>query len=193
MFEEWRSDAWDVISSTEDLNGSTLCCLAHGLLSLEDIMIKDDNMQLTSIASSHITSPVLDLLTLLMTSTDVEDWKSNNDILEDYHTSLIEELKRLNSSNECSLPHIKLDQIVKEFQAYRYKAFILSILILMKKIKYIQEEFCHASDEKECLGKNLRYVSWRAIQLVDEAILGDWRKTSPIQMESSTLTLKLQK
>lgn len=193
MFEEWRSNAWDVISSTEDLNGSSLCCLTHGLLSLEDIMFKDDNLQLTSISNSHISSPVIDVLTLLMTSTDIEDWKSNREILEQYHTSLMQELKILNKSQNSSLFNIKLDQVIQEFQAFRYKAFILSILILTKKMKLIEEEFSDALEDKERLGKELRFLSSRAIQLVDSAMVEDWRKNSPTQMESSTLTIKLNR
>ena len=71
-----------------------------------------------------------------------------------------------------------------------FSAFIKSSLISMRKIKRLQEEF--QQNESSATGEKLRVVSGRALELVDEVFLSEWRqKTSSCQVETSSFTLKI--
>ena len=58
----------------------------------------------------------------------------------------------------------------------------------MRNIKAADEKF-QADPSNEMLGRKVRVLGSRAVELVDEAILHNWRRKC--QVETSSLTIKL--
>ena len=64
----------------------------------------------------------------------------------------------------------------------------------MNRLRGLQEQFrsCDGDlDSLADLGERLRSVGRRAMELVDEAFLNQWRQSSSCQVESSSLTIKI--
>ena len=58
----------------------------------------------------------------------------------------------------------------------------------MTSIKSLEAKF-NTSPENESAGRRLRVLGGRAVELVDEAVLNNWRRKC--QVETSSLTIKL--
>ena len=144
---------------------------------------------LTSISRAHLSpTPVMDILTLLMTSSTPEVWSEHlGSLIQLYTESINAELKRLGSNIE-----LIEEELSEDCEALKYKAFIVSVLILKRKIQTLETQF-KSNTSDETIGAKLRSISFRAIELVDHAFLHKWRQSSTSQEESSTsLTLKIQ-
>ena len=71
---------------------------------------------------------------------------------------------------------------------YKFTAFLQSVLVLMTNIKAAEEKF-QADRSNETLGRKVRVLANRAVDLLDEAIINNWRRKC--QVETSSLTIKL--
>jgi len=190
QYEEWRSDAWDVLSPASPSSGS-LKCVVHGNFSLNEVMSDEDEMIFTSLSRNYLGSPVIDIATLLFTACDAKMRRENcTKLLETYLTSFSENLKSLGLDLDNTFPHFNLKFLSTELEKCRYEGLIKSSLILMSEIKSLQKKFNNDPDTS-CNGLQLRDVSRRALELVDEAYLGHWRSPSTCQVESSSMTIKI--
>lgn len=64
--------------------------------------------------------------------------------------------------------------------------------MMVNQIRYLQEQFTNSvGEERTALGVKLRLVGRRAMNLVDEAFLSQWKQASGCQVESSSLTIKI--
>ena len=80
------------------------------------------------------------------------------------------------------------DLVTYIFARYKFTAFLQSILILMTNLKAAEERF-QADPNNEGLGRRVRVLANRAVELVDEAVANNWRRKC--QVETSSLTIKL--
>ena len=71
---------------------------------------------------------------------------------------------------------------------YKFTAFLQTVLVLMTNIKAAEEKF-QADPTSETLGRRVRVLANRAVDLLDEAIINNWRRKC--QVETSSLTIKL--
>ena len=71
---------------------------------------------------------------------------------------------------------------------YKFTAFLQSVLVLMTNIKAAEEKF-QADPTSETQGRRVRVLANRAVDLLDEAIINNWRRKC--QVETSSLTIKL--
>ena len=62
------------------------------------------------------------------------------------------------------------------------------MVVLITNMKSLEAKF-NTSPENESAGRKLRVVGGRAVELVDEAVLNNWRRKC--QVETSSLTIKL--
>jgi len=190
QYEEWRSDAWDVLSPASSSSGC-IKCVVHGNFSVNDVMLDDDEMIFTSLSRNYLGSPVIDIATLLFTASDAKMRRENSSqLLETYFTSFRENLNSLGVDLDKTFPNFNVKFLSKELEKCRYEGLIKSSLILMSEIKCLQKKFNNDPDSK-CHGLQLRDVSRRALELVDEAYLGHWRSPSSCQVESSSMTIKI--
>ena len=74
------------------------------------------------------------------------------------------------------------------YYRYKFTGFLQAVLVLMTNIKATEEKF-RADPSNESLGRRLRVLGSRAVDLVDEASLNNWRRKC--QVETSSLTIKL--
>ena len=64
----------------------------------------------------------------------------------------------------------------------------------MNRLRGLQEQFRSLDGDLASLadlGERLRSVGRRAMELVDEAFLNQWRQSSSCQVETSSLTIKI--
>ena len=64
----------------------------------------------------------------------------------------------------------------------------------MNRLRGLQEQFRSLDGDLASLadlGERLRSVGRRAMDLVDEAFLNQWRQSSSCQVETSSLTIKI--
>ena len=64
----------------------------------------------------------------------------------------------------------------------------------MNRLRGLQEQFRRCDGDLASLadlGERLRSVGRRAMELVDEAFLNQWRQSSSCQVETSSLTIKI--
>ena len=64
----------------------------------------------------------------------------------------------------------------------------------MNRLRGLQEQFRSSDGDLASLaglGERLRSVGRRAMELVDEAFLNQWRQSSSCQVETSSLTIKI--
>ena len=80
------------------------------------------------------------------------------------------------------------DLVTDIFARYKFTAFLQSILVLMTNLKAAEERF-QADPNSEGLGRRVRVLANRAVELVDEAVTNNWRRKC--QVETSSLTIKL--
>jgi len=169
-FEEWRSSAWDVLTNPDDV-----------------MMDRKENLVFTSMSRNHVSSPVVDIATFLFCSCDNEMREENlMKLLETYCFSFSENFKKFGV--EQNIPTMKI--LNEEYERYKFEAFIKSILIMWRKIKFLQENFNNI-EQSEISGSKLRILSGRALELLDEAYLCNWRPPSSFQVETSSLTLRI--
>ena len=115
QFEEWKSDAWDALTYRDEK--SCLQCVIHGNLSTDDLMIKDDRIVLTSLSRCTVSSPMNDITTLLLSSCDKKMRDENSiKLLETYHFSLCENLKRLGIDPSLEFKQLNLNSLNKEYE-----------------------------------------------------------------------------
>lgn len=191
QFEEWKSDAWDALTFKDE--ESSLQCVIHGNFSADDVMLNDDRMILTSMSRCTVSSPMSDLATLLLSSCDAKMRDDNNTkLLQTYFFSLCENLKRLGMDPESDFNKLNLKSLKEEYERWKFPAFIKSSIILVNKLRNLQEQFTKSEGkEHTAVGLRLRSVGRRALDLVDEAFTNDWRQSSGCQVESSSLTIKI--
>ena len=71
---------------------------------------------------------------------------------------------------------------------YKFTAFLQAVVVLMTNIKSLEAKFAQEPHD-ESVGKKMRMLGGRAVELVDEAVLNNWRRKC--QVETSSLTIKL--
>ena len=71
---------------------------------------------------------------------------------------------------------------------YKFTAFLQAVLVLMTNIKAAEEKF-QADPSNASLGRKVRVLGNRAVELLDEAVINNWRRKC--QVETSSLTIKL--
>jgi len=148
----------------------------------------DSNFDISAIITdwkyASVSSPNADLAYFFLSSTNqsMRD-KYTQDWLEQYYFSFTECLrskfgiKLANSHSEFDF-----DVFVKDFQKHLQRAYLQAVLTLTRELRFLENEFHYVKDnqEAEILGKSLRYIGRRLLELVDEFIVKvctkDWRK-----------------
>jgi len=145
QFEEWKSDAWDALTFKD--NASSLQCVIHGNFSADDLMMNDDRMILTSMSRCTVSSPMSDLATLFLSSCDAKMRDDNNTkLLQTYFFSLCENLKRLGLDPESDFNTLNLKSRKEEYERWKFPAFIKSSIILVNKLRNLQEQLQKAKE-----------------------------------------------
>ena len=116
QFEEWRRDAWDILSSAD--REDMLKCIIHGNLSSEDVMMSDaDTMVFTSMSRCHVGTPAEDISTFLLSSCDKQTRLQNiTQLLESYYFSFSEQLKRLGVDQDSAFPSLSLKTLKADYE-----------------------------------------------------------------------------
>lgn len=87
---------------------------------------------------------------------------------------------------------LNLKSLKEEYERWKFPAFVKCCIMMENQIRYLQEQFTKSDgEERTALGVKLRSVGRRAMNLVDEAFLSQWKQASSCQVESSSLTIKI--
>lgn len=191
QFEEWKSDAWDALTFRDEK--SCFQCVIHGNFSADDLMVNDDRMILTSMSRCTVSSPMSDLTTLFLSSCHAKmRYDNSTKLLESYYFSLCENLKRHGMDPGSDFKTLNLKSLKEEYERWKFPAFVKCCIMMENQIRYLQEQFTKSDgEERTALGVKLRSVGRRAMNLVDEAFLSQWKQASSCQVESSSLTIKI--
>lgn len=194
QLEQWRSSAWNLLSSSIHRRSGTpppLLCVTHGNMSAENILVKDNNVIITSWATANVGSPLMDMAMLMLSSTSKQFRTDHTkQLLETYHFSFCSTLARLGIDQTKIFPMFNIDQVVEEYNRCLFIAFHQAICMLMNHIKELEVRFKNG-EQKDEVGEQLRQVGRRAMELVDDACLRTWKQSGSCQVESSSLTITI--
>jgi len=194
QLEQWRSSAWNLLSSSIHRRSGVpppLLCVTHGNLSSESILVKDNNVIITSWATATLGSPLMDMAMLMLSSFNKQNRSEHSkQLLDTYHFTFCSTLARLGVDQREVFPMFTMDNIIEEYDRCLFVAFHQAICLMIEQIKELEGRF-RKSEEKEKVGDELRHVGRRAMELVDDACLKTWRQAGSCQVESSSLTITI--
>ena len=139
QLEQWRSSAWNLLSSSIHRRSGVpppLLCVTHGNLSSESILVKDNNVIITSWATATLGSPLMDMAMLMLSSFNKQNRSEHSkQLLDTYHFTFCSTLARLGVDQREVFPMFTMDNIIEEYDRLYTFVIIRKESHLLKKVE----------------------------------------------------------